>query len=145
MFREKINTMIYVTRREHFSSSHILDNPKLSKDRNSQLFGKCNGFHGHNYYLEVTIEGTPDKDSGYVFDLKKLKVIIDKEILKKVDHKFLNEVPMFKDFIPTTENMAIIFWNILEKKVKRSNAKLHSIKIYETEKNIVEYKGDDTK
>ena len=133
--------MIYITRKEHFSSSHILENKLLSLKRNLQLFGKCNNFHGHNYYLEVTLCGTAEKDSGYVMDLKKLKLIIEKEILNKVDHKFLNEIEIFKGIIPTTENMVVKFWDILEPKVKKKNVKLYSIKLYETDKNFVEYRG----
>jgi len=101
--------MLYITRKEHFSASHKLQNPKISKKKNEEIFGKCNNFHGHNYYLEVTLCGEPDKDSGYVFDLKKLSKIISKEILSKVDHKYLNDVEMFRGIIPTTENMAKIF------------------------------------
>lgn len=134
--------MLRITRREHFSSSHTLDNPELSKEKNLEIFGKCNNFHGHNYYLEVTLEGTINPESGYVMDLKLLKKIIHDEILEKVDHKFLNEVEMFKGIIPTTENMAIQFWNALDSKVKRDNVRLYSIKLYETEKNFVEYRGE---
>lgn len=133
--------MIFVTRIEHFSSSHILRNPNISEERNKEIFGKCNNFHGHNYYLEVTIKGEPDVESGYVFDLKELKTIIDDNILKIVDHRFLNDLDIFKNLVPTTENMAVVFWNILKDKVKRKNAELYSIKIYETAKNVVEYKG----
>ena len=132
--------MIYITRKEHFSASHKLHNPKISNKKNELIFGKCNNFHGHNYYLEVTLYGEPDNDSGYVFDLKKLSKIISKEILLKVDHKYLNEVSMFSNINPTTENMAKIFWNILKQKLKTKNAKLYSIKIYETEKNMIEYR-----
>jgi 6-pyruvoyltetrahydropterin/6-carboxytetrahydropterin synthase len=133
--------MLYITRKEHFSASHELNNPKLTKKRNETIFGKCNSFHGHNYYIEVTLYGEPDVESGYVFDLKKLSNIISKEILQKVDHKYLNELDIFKNIIPTTENMAKIFWEILNPKLKTNNAQLYSIKLYETEKNIVEYKG----
>lgn len=133
--------MIYITRREHFSASHLLTNPNLSKEKNKNIFGKCNNFHGHNYYLEVTLEGEPNNESGYVFDLKKLKKIIEKNITEKVDHKFLNEISIFKNIIPTTENMAIVFWELLYNKIKGKNVKLFSIKIYETEKNIIEYRG----
>ena len=133
--------MIFVTRIEHFSSSHILKNPNFSEERNKEVFGKCNNFHGHNYYLEVTLKGVPDPESGYVFDLKELKTIIDDNILKIVDHRFLNDLEIFKNIVPTTENMAVVFWNILKDKVKRKNAELYSIKIYETAKNVVEYKG----
>lgn len=133
--------MLLVTRIEHFSSSHILRNPNLSEERNKEIFGKCNNFHGHNYYLEVTLKGEPDIESGYVFDLKELKAIIEENILKIVDHNFLNDLDIFKNLVPTTENMAVVFWNILKDKVKRKNAELYSVKIYETAKNIVEYKG----
>jgi 6-pyruvoyltetrahydropterin/6-carboxytetrahydropterin synthase len=132
--------MIYITRKEHFSASHKLHNPKISKKQNEVIFGKCNNFHGHNYYLEVTLCGEPDNSSGYVFDLKKLSKIISKEILLKVDHKYLNEVTMFKNINPTTENMAKIFWDILKPKLKTKNAQLYSVKIYETEKNMIEYR-----
>ncbi|MBS1551587.1 MAG: 6-carboxytetrahydropterin synthase [Bacteroidetes bacterium] len=134
--------MIYITRKEHFSSSHKLENKGLSQEKNEEIFGKCNNFHGHNYYIEVTLAGTPDSQSNYVMDLKLLKKIIGEEILDKVDHKFLNETDMFKGIIPTTENMAVIFWNVLADKVKRENVKLYSIKLYETEKNYVEYRGE---
>jgi 6-pyruvoyltetrahydropterin/6-carboxytetrahydropterin synthase len=134
--------MIYITRKEHFSSSHKLENPSLTPEQNYDTFGKCNNFHGHNYYIEVTLSGTPDPVSGYVMDLKLLKNIIYSEIIQKVDHKYLNELPMFRDMIPTTENMAVTFWNILAPKVKTNNASLYSIKIYETAKNSVEYRGE---
>ena len=134
--------MLIITRKEHFSSSHTLENPALSKERNQEIFGKCNNFHGHNYNLEVTLQGIPDPESGYVMDLKVLKQIIHHEILDKVDHKFLNELKMFRGIIPTTENMAIQFWKALEQKVKRDNVSLYSIKLYETEKNFVEYRGE---
>jgi len=134
--------MLYITRKEHFSSSHKLDNPNLSVEKNEEVFGKCNNFHGHNYYIEVTLAGTPESDSNYVMDLKLLKKIINEEILDKVDHRFLNEVEMFKGIIPTTENMVLKFWEILEPVVKRENVKLYSIKLYETDKNYVEYKGE---
>ena len=133
--------MVFITRREHFSSSHKLDNPDLSKEKNSEIFGKCNNLHGHNYYIEVTLAGTPDPVTNYVMDLKQLKKIIHEEIVEKVDHKFLNDIEMFKDTIPTTEIMAIKFWEVLVNKVKRDNVRLYSVKLFETEKNYVEYRG----
>jgi 6-pyruvoyltetrahydropterin/6-carboxytetrahydropterin synthase len=133
--------MLYITRKEHFSASHKLNNPKIPEKKNEKIFGKCNNLHGHNYYLEVTLCGEPDINSGYVFDLKKLSKIISKEILQKVDHKYLNELDMFKNVIPTTENMAKIFWKILYSKLKTKTAQLYSVKLYETEKNMVEYKA----
>lgn len=133
--------MIYITRREHFSSAHKLHNSTLSDEKNREIYGKCNHFHGHNYYIEVTLKGEPDNESGYVMDLKQLKKILHEVIIDKVDHQYLNDVEMFNNIVPTTENMAITFWRLLEDKVRTDNAELHSIKIYETEKNYVEYKG----
>lgn len=133
--------MIFITRKEHFSSSHMLENTALSKEQNMEIFGKCNHLHGHNYYMEVTLCGIPDPESGYVMDLKKLKLILHENIINKVDHCYLNDLDIFKGIIPTTENMTKVFWDILKDKINRDNVKLYSIKIYETEKNSVEYRG----
>ncbi len=134
--------MILVTRKEHFSSSHKLHNPNLNEEKNELLFGKCNNFHGHNYYLEVTLCGEVDPESGYVVDLKLLKEIILEEIVDKVDHKYLNDIEIFNNSIPTTENMVKKFWEILEPKLNFPNAKLYSLKLYETDKNYVELRND---
>lgn len=134
--------MNYITRREHFSASHKLHNPLLSEENNQSLFGKCNDLHGHNYYLEVTLCGEINPISGYVVDLKLLKNIILDEIISKVDHKNLNEVDMFKGLIPTTEIIASKFWDVLIKKINFPNAKLYSIKLFETDKNFVELRND---
>jgi len=135
--------MIYLTRREHFCASHILSNPKFSEKENFEIYGKCaspNG-HGHNYEIEVTVAGMPDPSTGMVLDLKKLSEIIDVEILEKVDHKNLNlDVDFLEGIIPTAENLAVVFWNIL--KTKLPAGKLHSIKIYETPTNYAEYRGE---
>lgn len=133
---------MYVTRKETFSASHRLYNPGLSDARNADLFDKCanpNG-HGHNYVLEVTVAGEPAKESGYVIDIKKLKEIIRREIITKVDHKHLNlDVDFLKGINPTSENVARAFWDILKDKI--TDGKLHSIKLHETENNFVEFKG----
>ena len=135
--------MLYITRREHFSASHTLRNDTLSETENEKLFGKCNSFHGHNYYLEITIKGEVDPVSGYVMDLKKLKGILHERIIEKVDHKYLNEVDLFKNVNPTMENMAVIFWNELKDILKGDLYELYSVKLFETEKNSVIYKGNE--
>ena len=134
--------MILVTRKEHFSSSHKLHNPNLDIEKNELLFGKCNNFHGHNYYLEVTLCGEVNPESGYVVDLKLLKEIILSEVVDKVDHKYLNDIEIFNNTIPTTENMVKKFWEILNPKLNFPNAKLYSLKLYETDKNFVELRND---
>lgn len=133
--------MIYISRKEHFSASHRLFNKNLTDKENNDLFGKCNSLHGHNYYMEVTLCGEIDSKTGYLMDLKKLKDILYSEIISKVDHKNLNEVILFEGVIPTTENMVIIFWNTLKDKIENDKVKLYSIKLSETDKNYVIYKG----
>ncbi|MCK9281489.1 MAG: 6-carboxytetrahydropterin synthase [Melioribacteraceae bacterium] len=135
--------MIYVTRREVFSSSHRLFNPKFNEEENDRIFGKCNNLngHGHNYILEVVVKGEINPDTGYVIDLKLLKTIIIENIIKKVDHKNLNlDVDFLYGIIPTAENIAVGIWKQLIDKI--SSGKLYSIKLYETENNYVEYKGE---
>jgi 6-pyruvoyltetrahydropterin/6-carboxytetrahydropterin synthase len=134
---------IYITRKASFSASHRLFNPNWTNEKNEQVYDKCNNYygHGHNYKIEVTVVGQPDKESGYVIDLKILKKIIEEEIIIKVDHKHLNyDVDFLSGQIPTVENIIIAFWNILKNKV--SPAQLYRIKLYETDKNYVEYFGN---
>ena len=135
--------MLYVTKRVEFSAAHRLFNPEYSEETNEEVYDKCNNYygHGHNYKLEVTIKGMPDPDIGYVIDLKKLKKLINDEIVSKVDHKHLNfDVEFLNGVIPTVENLAIIFWNIL--KTKLPTGELHRIRIYETENSFVDYFGE---
>ncbi len=135
--------MVYVTRRAHFSASHRLFNPTFSDARNEQVFDKCNNVngHGHNYQIEVTVKGRPDPETGYVIDLKVLARLIESEILDKVDHKHLNfDVEFLRGVIPTAENLAVAFWGLLEPRI--SSGTLHSIKLYESENNFVEYFGE---
>lgn len=135
--------MIYVTRRAVFSASHRLYNEKFSDEQNDAIFDKCNNIngHGHNYVLEVMVAGEVNPDTGYVIDLKKLKKILKENVLAKLDHKNLNmDVDFLKGVIPTAENIAIGIWNELVDKI--DEGKLHSVKLYETENNYIEYKGD---
>lgn len=138
--------MVYLTRKCHFSASHRLYNPAWDNDRNEAIFDKCNNprGHGHNYVLEVTVVGQPDPETGYVIDLKRLRDIIEEEIIEKVDHKHLNyDVDFLEGIIPTAENVAVIFWQILENKLP--SGKLHALKLFESENNFVEYLGDPVK
>jgi 6-pyruvoyltetrahydropterin/6-carboxytetrahydropterin synthase len=134
--------MIYVSRREVFSASHRLHNQNLSDEENQNIFGKCNNLngHGHNYILEIIICGEVDEKTGYLIDLKLLKTILIENIIKKVDHKHLNyDVDFLQGIIPTTENLAIAFWNQLQGKIP--SGKLYAIRLHETENNYIEYKG----
>ncbi|MCE2504800.1 MAG: 6-carboxytetrahydropterin synthase [Chlorobi bacterium] len=135
--------MVYVTRRAHFSASHRLYNPNFSDEQNEAIFDKCNNpnGHGHNYVVEVTVKGIPDRQTGYVIDLKELARLLDREVIDKVDHKHLNlDVDFLQGIIPTAENLAIAFWGLLQPHI--SSGELHSIKVYESENNFVEYLGE---
>ena len=135
--------MMYVTRREHFSSGHRLFNPDWSDERNSEVFGKCNNpaGHGHNYYVEVTVAGEVDPETGYVVDLKQLKQTILERVIAKVDHRNLNvDVDFLRGVIPTAENIAIGIWKQLVDQIPQG--KLFQIRLYETEKNFVDYRGE---
>lgn len=135
--------MVYVTRREVFSAAHRLFNPDFSDEENDRIYDKCNNTfgHGHNYILEVTVSGKINPATGYVIDLKKLKKIIKENIINFLDHKHLNyEVEFLKGTIPTSENLTVAIWNILKNKIDEGN--LFSIKLYETENNYFEYRGE---
>jgi 6-pyruvoyltetrahydropterin/6-carboxytetrahydropterin synthase len=135
--------MIRLTQKFEFSASHRLHSPNLSDEENRKRFGKCNNpqGHGHNYELEVTVRGEVPADTGMVIDLKQLSDIIEREIVEKVDHKHLNfDVDFLKGFVPTAENIARAFWQILEPKI--TGGKLYSVKLVESENNFVEYRGE---
>lgn len=137
--------MIYVTRKSHFNAAHRLHNPTKPDEWNEEVYGKCNNpnWHGHNYVLEVTVAGEADPETGYVIDLGDLKGIIQKRILDKCDHKNLNlEVPFLEGVIPTSENLVKAFFQELEDDIDAKSygsSKLHSVKLFETERNIAEY------
>ena len=134
--------MVYITRKLDFCASHRLFNPEFTEEKNKAVFGLCNNpnGHGHTYTLEVTIKGEVKPETGMVMDFKHLKELIKTEIILKVDHKNLNiDVPFLEGVISTVENMALAFWNILEPKIK--NGVLYEIKLYESERNYVIYRG----
>ena len=134
---------MYITRRETFSAAHRLFKPGLSDEENLKLFGKCSNpnWHGHNYTLEVIVAGEVDPETGFVMDIKVLKEIIRDNIISKVDHKNLNlDTDFMKGKIPTSENIVISIWNELVDKITKGM--LYSVKLYETENNYFEYRGE---
>lgn len=140
--------IIYVSRQEHFNAAHKLYNPNWSEEKNAEMFGPCANanWHGHNFDLIVTVKGEPSPDTGFVIDLKKLSVLIREKITDKVDHKNLNlDVDFMIGKMASTEILAYEFWKILEPHIPQiSNGRgvLHSIKLYETPRNYVEYFGE---
>ena len=139
--------MVYLSRLEHFNAAHKLYNPNWSEEKNKAVFGPCSNenWHGHNYELIVTVKGMPDPETGFVIDLKKLSILIRENIINQVDHKNLNlDVPFMQGQLASTENLIIAFWRILEPLIPgiSTSARLHSLKLYETPRNFVEYFGE---
>ena len=132
---------ISVFRKEHFNAAHRLHQPAWSEEENERVFGKCNNpyFHGHNYELIVQLTGEIDPQTGYLYDLKRLSDLIKAHVLDRFDHKNLNlEVEEFKQVNPTAENIAVVIYEILENAIQNPNLDL-KIRLYETERNYVEY------
>lgn len=136
--------MIYLTRRERFSAAHRMYRKEWSDEKNSEVFGKCSNpnWHGHNYVLFVTVKGDPSGDHGFVVNINTLKQIIKDKIIDKIDHRNLNiEVSFMQGKIATTENLAIAIWDELKPEIEKTGARLHCVKIEETENNSIEYYG----
>ncbi|XP_077162205.1 6-pyruvoyl tetrahydrobiopterin synthase-like isoform X2 [Paroedura picta] len=133
-----------VSRRLCFSASHRLHSKSLSDEENLKLFGKCNNpnGHGHNYTVEVTVQGKIDPATGMVINLTDLKDYMQEAIMEPLDHKNLDkDVPYFADVVSTTENVAVFIWENLQKRLPKGT--LYKVKVYETDKNIVVYKGEE--
>ena len=135
--------MVYITRIEHFNAAHKLFNPTWTKEKNEEVFGKCanENWHGHNFNLHVTVKGAPSEETCFVFDAKKLSIIIKEYVTDLLDHKNLNvEVEFLKGKICSIENLVMGIWNQLEPQMPAS-VTLHRLKLYETDKIYVEYFG----
>jgi 6-pyruvoyltetrahydropterin/6-carboxytetrahydropterin synthase len=132
-----------VTAKLTFSAAHRLHNPKFDAEWNRRIYDKCDNpkGHGHNYTLEVSVEGTIDPDTGMVIDLKKLKDIMRSAVIDRVDHTNLNEdVDFLRDVIPTAENLAIAFWRQMEPYI--DEGRLRRVVLHETDRNSVAYEGE---
>ena len=133
---------VTVSRKAHFNAAHKLYRPDWTDEKNLEVFGRCanKNFHGHNYELIVSLTGEIDKETGYVYDLGKLKSIIKSEVEDYLDHKNLNlDIDDFKNLNPSAENIAVLIYNRLIKYFDDS-FKL-KITLYETPRNFVEYSG----
>ena len=136
--------MVYITRIEHFNAAHKLYNPNWTREKNDEIFGKCanENWHGHNFELYVTIKGTPDPETGFVFDAKKLSRIVKDQVIEKLDHKNLNvDVDFMKDKLCSIENLVIAIWDQLIPHIP-AEIQLHSLKLYETDRIYTEYFGN---
>lgn len=131
---------VAVYRKEHFNAAHRLNNKNWDNAKNDEVFGKCNNphFHGHNYELIVKVTGTPDPETGFVMDMKILSDLMQKEIVERFDHRNLNEDCVeFKNLNPTAENISIVIYNILRKKINQDLDV--QVRLYETPRNFVDY------
>lgn len=131
-----------VTRRVHFNAAHRLFNPARSDEWNAQVFGVCSNpnYHGHNYELDVTVEGEIDPETGYVIDINVLKRVVEEKLLRHLDHKNLNlDVDWFRSCIPTAENIVAVCWNVLAPAIPAG--RLLRLRLWETPRNYVDYEG----
>ena len=135
---------VRVTRRLHFSAAHRLGRPEWDEARNREVFGLCANpnWHGHNYELDVTVEGEVDPETGFVLDLKDLKALVEARVIGDLDHRNLNvDVPWLEGVNPTTEQLVVGIWGRLEGELP-GNARLVKLVLWETPRNYVEYTGD---
>ena len=135
---------MFITRKAEFSASHVCRRPELSDRENETWYGAAANphGHGHNYTIEVTLEGEPDPVTGMVYDLKKLKEVIETEVIEPMDHRFLNhEVPPFDRVVPTPENIVVELWRRLAPRLEMPNARLHRVRLFETDDLYVDYFG----
>ena len=131
---------VTIHRKEHFNAAHRLYVPEWPDEKNEEVFGKCNNpnWHGHNYEVIVSLTGEVDPDTGMVYDMKKLSDLVKKHVLDRFDHKNLNlDVEEFKNLNPTAENIVKVIYDILRDKIDEQLDM--KIKLYETERNFVEY------
>jgi len=134
---------VAVYRKEHFNAAHRLNNPDWDAYTNAKVFGKCNNgnYHGHNYEVVVKVTGVPEERTGFVIDLKELSDLVNVHIVEAFDHKNLNlDVPEFAHLNPTAENIAIVIYDKLRKHISQELDL--QIRLYETERNFVEYPVD---
>lgn len=135
---------VRATRRVHFSAAHRLYRPDWSEERNEEVFGACANpnWHGHNYELDVTVEGPVDPETGYVMDLKLLRDALEERVVGDVDHRNLNvEVAWLEGVNPTTENLVVAIWNRIVDILPRG-VRLAKLVLHETPRNSVEYSGE---
>lgn len=135
---------VYIVRREHFNAAHKLWREDWSAEKNEEVFGKCSNknWHGHNFNLFVTVKGVPSEETGFIIDLKELSRIIKRDVIETLDHKNLNlDVPYLAGLLPSTENLIIKIWEILEAPIAEAGGALAKLRLEETENNFVEYFG----
>lgn len=133
-----------ISKKVEFAASHVCRSPHLSDAENEKLYGPAANpqGHGHNYVIEIAIRGQPDRQTGMILDLKKLKDVIEERVLSVYDHRMLNrEVDSFADRVPTVENIAVDIWKRIEGHV--APGILYSVRVHETSDLYAEYRGGE--
>ena len=134
--------MVYLTRKMYFSAAHRLYDERLSPAENEKRFGSCANMHGHNFLLEVTYAGEPNEETGMLVHLSDLDASVKKRVITELDHKNLNEdVAVFKDVVPTTENVARYLWERLSDAIP--GARLHRVRLHEDHSLFVDFYGEE--
>ena len=128
---------VELTRAYHFSAGHRLSSPTLGPEENAEVYGACHRPHGHNYYLEVTVTGTPDPQTGMAVDLAEIDAVVARTVLDHVDHRTLEEVPLLDGVVTTGEGLARAFWRVLGRALPPRT--LVRVVVQETRKNRFEY------
>ena len=135
---------VRVTRRLHFASAHRLSRSDWSAEKNARVFGLCSNpnWHGHNYELDVTVDGEVDPETGYVMDLKELRVLVEDRVIRDLDHRNLNlDVGWLEGLNPTTEHLVVAIWDRLVDAMPEGVGLVRLV-LYETPRNYVEYTGE---
>jgi 6-pyruvoyltetrahydropterin/6-carboxytetrahydropterin synthase len=132
---------IPATKRVEFCAAHRYARAGWSEAENRRVFGKAANLHGHNYVLEVTVEGEPSPETGMVMDLKALKELVVQAVLDRLDHRNLNQdLPEFADRLPTPEHLAVLIWDLLAPRL--AGCRLHQVRLYEDAGLYVDYRGE---
>jgi 6-pyruvoyltetrahydropterin/6-carboxytetrahydropterin synthase len=135
---------VRVTRRLHFAAAHRLSRDEWSPEQNRAVFGLCanENWHGHNYELDVTIEGEVDPETGFVIDLGKVRELVEQKVVEQVDHRNLNlDVEWLRGVNPTTENLVVGMWHRIIEHLP-GHVRLARLVLWETPRNYVEYTGE---
>jgi 6-pyruvoyltetrahydropterin/6-carboxytetrahydropterin synthase len=136
---------VYISRKARFSASHRYHNPAWSAERNREVFGACNNpfGHGHNYEVEATVAGPVDPQTGMVLNLREIDEVLQSQVVSRMDHRHLNEeLPEWRDRVPTTENLAVAIWERIEPELRRRGARLARVRLYESPDVYAEYCGE---
>lgn len=129
-----------ITKEFKFESAHRLFDNNLEKEENEKIFGACGALHGHRWNLFISVSG--NETHGMIINFSKLKEIVNKNVIEKLDHNYLNHTEEFKNILSTAENMITVIWNLLVSELQKEGVTLEKIKLYETDTSSCELKNE---